>query len=660
MIFELNKDKKMIKQKLEQQANEGRLSIEDAISYYKRYGTAESYSFLAIAYLGEANLKSAIKHLELGIKRFPVNYTLHYNLSYFYMLNQQWLPAVEYNYRAIRYAVTSEEKSEGEALLKEIVTRATAQGVSLEPRDLNQYASFINLNDCRVYPLQLNGVSGIRRPQQIGTSDEYMLNVYQSLDTLNVDVNSYPSEKTELVKGALQHKTKVFQTEHPIVLPISKVNDNATVIIYVNDSRYKFEPSDLQVNQFNYIRIEEVGMIEVRSDAPIFIGQPIELKLEETKPKLVLKIFVDGLSQQFLEDEGIEELMPHTARYFKEGTHFTNCYTTSEWTMPSKMSINTGVYSTKHMILHPSHFVELSKDIKMMAEYFKEDGYYTTYITPNWRTTPLLGYYRGFDRIIYQNFLGGFDGYQIVNEAIEHLSSYPEKNHFLSLSFLDLHNVPDQIQTHLYSQVKTDITQRLYKNDLGVTSVQTKYDESKVEKYRLEIQRMDTILSTLYSFLNEQYEDHEIIVAFHSDHGQSFLEDSFDLLSDNRLKIPLMLKGKNIPSKQYEGLTESVDILPTLLQLANISKSEMDGQAVQLEENRHRMFTMTQIIHPNQTYKALIKGVEEEYRIESEGEVQEDLSFELGEHFVETLPETESFVEKARYSIFENSKHLWR
>lgn len=208
--------------------------------------------------------------------------------------------------------------------------------------------------------------------------------------------------------------------------------------------------------------------------------------------------------------------------------------------------------------------------------------------------------------------------------------------------------------------MKTDITQRLYKNDLGITSVQTKYDESKVEKYRLEIQRMDIILSTLYSFLNEQYEDHEIIVAFHSDHGRSFLEDSFDLLSDNRLKIPFMLKGKNIPSKQYEGLTESVDILPTLLQLANISKSEMDGQAVQLEENRHRMFTMTQIIHPNQTYKALIKGVEEEYRIESEGEVQEELSFELGEHFVETLPETESFVEKARYSIFENSKHLWR
>lgn len=645
---------------LSQRVVSGNIEIAEAKSYLNDFASAEAFTFLAIAYLREDKLQDAIQYLELGIKRFAVNYTLHYNLSYFYMLNQQWLSAVEYNYRAIRYAGTSEEKSEAETLLQEIVTKAKSQGVSLETSDLNPYASFLNLNDCRAYPLQLNGVSAIRRPQQIGTSNEYMLNVYQSLDTLNVDVNSYRSEKTELVKGTLQHKTKVFQTEHPIVLPISKVNDNATITIDVNDSRYKFKPSDLRVNQFNYIRIEEIGTIKVRSDAPIFIGHPIELKLDETKPKLVLKIFVDGLSQQFLEDEGIEKLMPHTTRYFKKGTQFTNCYTTSEWTMPSKMSINTGVYSTKHMILHPSHFVELSKDIKMMAEYFKEDGYYTTYITPNWRTTPLLGYYRGFDRILYQNFLGGFDGYQIVNEAIEHLSTYPEKNHYLSISLMDLHNVPDQIQTHLYSQIKTDITQRLYKNELGVTSVQTKYDESKVEKYRLEIKRMDTILSTLYSFLNEKYEDHEIIVAFHSDHGQSFLEDSFDLLSDNRLKIPLMLKGKNIPSKKYEGLTESVDILPTLLQLADITRSPMDGQAVELEGNKHRMFTMTQIIHPNQTYKALIKGVEEEYRIESEGEVQEDLSFKLGEHFVETLPETELFVEKARYFIFENSKHLWR
>lgn len=351
--------------------------------------------------------------------------------------------------------------------------------------------------------------------------------------------------------------------------------------------------------------------------------------------------------------------MPKTVRYFESGAQFERCYVTSEWTMPSKMSINTGVYSTKHTILHPSHFVELPKDIKLMAEYFKEAGYFTTNITGNWRTTPLLGYYRGFDRIIYQNFLGGFDAHQVIGEAIEHLQAFPEKNHFLAVSLMDLHNVPDQIQTHLYSQAQTDISQRLYGNEIGTTSVQTKYDESKVYKYGKEIERVDQILNSLYTFVNEHYDEDEVVVMLHSDHGQSFLESSFDLLSDNRLKVPFLLKGRNVPKMKYAGVTESVDMLPTLLDQVGIPNEKLDGIKVDFTKENHRWSVMTQIIHPKQTYKARIVGQEDDVQFESEGEVAEDLTFELGNVKIDE-GNTQSFTKDAESRVMEASRHLWK
>src|SRR5690606_20290724 len=111
-------------------------------------------------------------------------------------------------------------------------------------------------------------------------------------------------------------------------------------------------------------------------------------------------------------------------------------------------------------------------------EYFQEAGYFTTNICSNWRTTPTFGYYKGFDRILYQNFLGGMDCRNVIMEAIEHISAFQDKNNFISISIMDLHNVPDELDDHLYAQVNTPIKYRLNTKNKGVTSVLTKYDQS--------------------------------------------------------------------------------------------------------------------------------------------------------------------------------------
>lgn len=167
-------------------------------------------------------------------------------------------------------------------------------------------------------------------------------------------------------------------------------------------------------------------------------------------------------------------------------------------------------------MLHPNHAHTIPEKYKMLAEYFHDSGYYCGNISGSWRSTSTLGYYRGYDRMIYQNFLGGFDGKEVIMETIEQITSFQSNNNFVTLSLSDLHNVPDQIETHLYSQVHTDIANRINKNKKGITSVQTKYDERKISKYTQEVRRVDNLLAVLYDFISKEYNSDEIVVILHS------------------------------------------------------------------------------------------------------------------------------------------------
>lgn len=233
--------------------------------------------------------------------------------------------------------------------------------------------------------------------------------------------------------------------------------------------------------------------------------------------------------------------------------------------------------------------------------------------------------------MIYQNFLGGFDSKAIVMEAIEHLESFDDINHFLSLSLLDLHNVADEIENHLFSQTQLDLKNKVNLNKKGETSVLTEYDANKAVKYYKEIQRVDVLLGILFNHINKKYKENEILVILHSDHGQSYLDKETYLLSDQRLRIPFFIKGNNIPKAKSNEFMEIVDILPTILKNIGYEKiNEIDGNVpISLNGEKAREYVFSQAIHPNQTYKARIKEENISYYFESKQVVQDNLMFDL-------------------------------
>lgn len=604
--------------------------------YSRIINNSAKYCYKAILNFQIGDVESAISELKKGVREHPFSFNIYYNLGFMYNAIQEIEKALESFFYAVKYGLTDDDKQEALKEIRNVINdnNKKSEKPTITQNQVDELKKILNQYDARVYPLDKNGSSLIRKPQKLGSSDEYMVNMYKTLSIADVDLNSRMFFKSELVKGETSHSKKKYRTKGPVVIPISKIDNSPSIVIKVNGEKYKFTKDMLKINQYHYIRITEPGDIEISPDSEIFIGDLIELEPEKKPVKLFLKIFVDGLSYNYLEENGLKEVMPNTYEFFGKGFISKNCYTTSEWTLPSKSSINTGVYATKHKMLQPNHIFTFRDSQKLLAEYFQEQGYYCTNICTNWRTTPALGYHRGFDRMIYQNFLGGMDGKEVVMETIEHLMSFDKTNNFMTISLMDLHNVPDEIENHLFSQVNTDIKDRIYKNKIGSTSVQTKYDESKVAKYREEIKRVDGILNVLYGNILKNYGEDEFVITLHSDHGQSFLEDEFSLLSDNRLKVPFMMRGRNVPAGQSKELIETVDILPSILNSCELElPKNIDGRLPKFFGGSvERNSTFTQIIHPNQTYKVSIHEEGVSYFLETKHLVLDDLTICLEDY----------------------------
>ncbi|WLV25348.1 sulfatase-like hydrolase/transferase [Aciduricibacillus chroicocephali] len=581
------------------------------------------------------NVLEAKDILEKSLVKHPFNYEIQYNLCFILNELESFKSSIQHAVLAVKYAVDDKQRKNSIQLIEEILKNAKKKGEQTFKSVLGEYENkkrLLEETDYRVYPLNADREDCMRTVYKEDGENQYLINMYKSMNISSVDSNSRFFFKSELIKGKENRCEINLQLRYPAVIPFSLMEPQTNVTFFINDKEYKFKETFLSYNKIHYIKINEPGNLVIKSNKNVFVGTPIQNVSEKVAKKLVLQIFIDGISMKYLEEKGLAELMPNTSSFFKEGFISTNCFGTSEWTMPCKASVNTGKYPTNHKLLHPAlNFQNFEKNHKLMSEYFSEAGYLTTKISSNWRTNPAFGYYKGFDRILYQNFMGGMDVRDTIMEVIEHLESFKDKNNFLSMSIMDVHNVPDEIENHILTETQTDLAYRVRTKTKGITSVQTRYDESKVYKYGLEIKRVDFFLGILFDYINKNYDMKDIVVLLHSDHGQTFLENTDEILHGSRTKIPLMLKGEGIPHGKSNEIIELVDLLPIILKATGLQVSEeIDGILPKtLGGTKERRYAITQLIHPNQTYQARIEDEKYIFRFTSKENVQFDLTFNI-------------------------------
>ena len=326
--------------------------------------------------------------------------------------------------------------------------------------------------------------------------------------------------------------------------------------------------------------------------------------------KLVFVIFIDGLSD-FSNYSLFKKYAPETYNFFKKGYIFKNHFSNSEWTVPSCATIMTGKYTHNHGIFHPNANHDITKNNKLMSEFFQENDYITLMCNSGWRTSPGYGYVKGFDRTIYKKEANASF---LINESLNHINSFQSYNNFIYLGLNDLHHNLDLVPPlDLQINNKPSLIYDL-KNKKVVKSVNENLNKQKIEILKQNTLSLDKKLAVLYNYLDKFYKKN-FVISILTDHGHSFMDNNTYILSKTKTSIPFLLRAdqKKKKSSQFINkiLSSNIDILPTLLKASGINQKYKHFDGINLLKNNEdkkilKRNILIESIYPNKKYEAKI------------------------------------------------------
>jgi arylsulfatase A-like enzyme len=213
----------------------------------------------------------------------------------------------------------------------------------------------------------------------------------------------------------------------------------------------------------------------------------------------------------------------------------------------------------------------------------------------------------------------------IIN-AIDHLNSFKQRDNFIWLTLFDTHHFLDGLP-NISIQSEMDLSLHDY-NYSAKKSVHADFDSTRKKIYELELKRIDIYLKLLFDFINDNYHMDDVLVSICSDHGKGFLGNSSEMLAEHRIKVPMLFKSNNTKNTNFEGLSQGVDYLPTMLNLAGISYTEkFDGRDILKEGSQ---YALTEVIYNEDFYQAVINDKEFTFTCKSNNRIksQEQIDFE--------------------------------
>lgn len=574
----------------------------------------ELVNYKALLYIYAGNFDSACKVLEEALKQYPLNADINYNLAYVYEQKNNIFGAFEY-YTRSRYIYEFNRESEkiSQLELNEKVDYLLSKIININEDEISKdfLESLKRLND------RLNTFFGLKNNyfrdenscigKEIWFSDEEKR--FVALQRLMIAscipdyLRSLLYSKAEMLKTRKESQYIVNGSEgQKFLIPISTDKLNTQINISENGEVYRIKPNASM--HFDYYTVKAGAVIQ--SDKNVYFGDPIPIGHKSNRKKLVLNLFIDGLSQTILNGEDLRKIMPHTYDFFSKGIICTNAHSSAEWTYPSLATYITGLDIVNHMQYHSSIDGELRKDVTTLAQYFHEAGYYTAKIDGDWRSIPPYGHTRGVDRYIYQNSGFGLKEEQMIGEIIEHLEAFSETDRYLWACLDDLHNIADGLSSpsgvqHLMELEDWEI------DEVGETSAKQKYSEKKISRYIKGARHLDVLLNVLYHYIEDNFSDDEIVVSLFADHGQGYLiKNDGHFLGQGRTNVAFMFRGGLTPNITNE-LISSCDYKSIMCKLARIELNDelSDGNLPKaFGGEKEREWVMAESLHPGDPYYA--------------------------------------------------------
>lgn len=601
---------KEYKKQIECLINEGKL--EETKSLLREYKNIQpndfdNYIFEALIYYLEERFDEAIQILKSIYHKYEFNTELNYNLGLILFNKGEFDEAFYYLLRGICFD-ESDKKSEIVDFIKESVFSG------LEDKDIVDKVK--NSMSLRGFPKKGDGEIFCGEKVFSYDGKNYYSGIYDYYypERTGIFLENLKNEsllKTENIPAEKARRIS-FECTKKTVIPLMVKNRKQKVNLVLNDKEYVLK--NLLENRFYYYTFNEGDKVKISSENNFILGKKIILEKDDKKPSLILNIFVDGLSQKFLEENGLEDVAPNIYKFFKKGTICTNAYVTGDWTYVNLASFFSGKYITNHRIYHPRYESEGLYNQKLYSEVFNENGYFSAKIDGDWRSNPIEGYLKGIDRYVYQPSLVGMHADDVIIETIEHLEAFKDKNNFVWICLPDLHDIADEFEMRLSTQIENTIESRCFDKTVE-SSVKKKKDYTKNLRYRTQLKRLDTYIQILFDYIKNNYDENDYLVSLFADHGQGYLVKSDEFLDEERIKVPMMFRGRNIKNGICNDMIEGLDLFPIIFNALEIKDYPANDTVLPeyFGGSKSREYIYCESIFPKQKYCVAIIDNEDKY-----------------------------------------------
>jgi N-sulfoglucosamine sulfohydrolase len=288
-------------------------------------------------------------------------------------------------------------------------------------------------------------------------------------------------------------------------------------------------------------------------------------KEEKRKPNILLIVSEDhGTHLSCYGDPVVKT--PNLDQIAKDGIQFNNAYVTESVCSPSRSSILTGLYphQSGHLGLttHGFHYVG---QIKTIYEILKKDGY----------RTGMIGKLHVQPDSVFPIDYHPITGPNYEKKGMIRYSRYAEK--FMNAGdepFFLMVNFPD---AHWPFQNEVEGRPRkVLKPEQVRPFPYLQFDNKAIREYTTALYncmlRLDECVGELMAKLKDSGKQEHTLVLFLSDHGDEMGRGKFDIYEASN-KVPFLVSwpGKIKKGARSDALVSSIDIVPTILDVAGIA-----------------------------------------------------------------------------------------
>jgi arylsulfatase A-like enzyme len=313
----------------------------------------------------------------------------------------------------------------------------------------------------------------------------------------------------------------------------------------------------------------------------------------------ILLIAIDSLRADHMSCYGYHRLTtPHIDHFAQDAVLFEQTYSPHIPTTPAYASMLTGMDCFNTQVVALRHQGGLRPEVRTMAEILRDEGYNTTCV--GFTGNPSS---RGFDT--YLDYAGWGSWNEGRSPKAENLNdvTLPEidrlvaegKPWFMMLRHMDPHAPylpPAPFERMFYHGKEDDPANKSMEPVMNFKPFRDFFaswmppnitdKDYIIAQYDGAIAYMDAAIATIFEALRSHGIIDETIIVINGDHGETLYDHEcwFDHhgMYDNVLYVPLIIRyPSKLPSgKRVRGYNQHKDLLPTILELADISPESID------------------------------------------------------------------------------------